>query len=214
MLVIFLQIILLACHESIEHKAENPASYVNEQNKPVGGGCDGCELIFTGMPAQINPVDTSVAWHEKGQKLLVTGVVLKPDGRTPASDIIVYYYHTDHTGHYSKGNKPTDQTLHGRIRGWVKTDLNGRYAIYTSRPVPYPGNNIPAHIHIIVKEPGINEYYIDEFVFDDDTLLTDSKRRALENRGGSGILRVVNSGNTKMAEHNIQLGLNIPNYPK
>ena len=32
-----------------------------------------------------------------------------------------------------------------------------------------------------------NEYYIDEFVFDDDVLLTGAKRKALENRGGSGV---------------------------
>ncbi len=52
--------------------------------------------------------------------------------------------------------------------------------------------SIPAHIHTSIKEPNIdNEYYIDEFVFDDDKLLTGAKRKALENRGGSGVLRVL-----------------------
>ncbi len=103
---------------------------------------------------------------------------------------------------------------HGHIRGWVKTDENGKYLIYTIRPAPYPNEIIPAHIHTSIKEPSIdNEYYIDEFVFDDDKLLTSAKRKALENRGGSGIFRVLISGDLQIAEHNIILGLNIPNYP-
>jgi len=91
----------------------------------------------------------------------------------------------------------------------------GKYSIYTIKPAPYPNENIPAHIHTSIKEPNIdNEYYIDEFVFDDDKLLTGDKRKALENRGGSGILRVLISGDLQIAEHNIILGLNIPNYPE
>ena len=54
---------------------------------------------------------------------------------------------------------------------------------------------------------------IDEFVFDDDILLTEEKRKKLENRGGSGILKVLNKGDLQIAAHNIILGLNIPNYP-
>ncbi|MEJ7679359.1 MAG: hypothetical protein WKG06_16170 [Segetibacter sp.] len=80
--------------------------------------------------------------------------------------------------------------------------------------LPIQIENIPAHIHTSIKEPNIdNEYYIDEFIFDDDKLLTSAKRKALENRGGSGILRVLISGDLQIAEHNIILGLNIPNYP-
>ena len=39
------------------------------------------------------------------------------------------------------------------------------------------------------------------------------KRRALENRGGSGILEVSTSGELQIVEHDVILGLNIPNYP-
>lgn len=103
---------------------------------------------------------------------------------------------------------------HGHIRGWVKSDEKGRYSIYTIKPAPYPNENIPAHIHISIKEPSIgNEYYIDDLVFDDDPLLTGDNRKALENRGGSGILKVLISKDLQIAEHNIILGLNVPNYP-
>lgn len=103
---------------------------------------------------------------------------------------------------------------HGYIRGWVKTDTEGKYYIYTVRPGTYPTNDEPAHIHITVKEPNdIKEYYIDDFVFDDDKLLTSSKRQKMENRCGSGILRLVQKGDLQIGERNLILGLNIPDFP-
>ncbi len=182
--------------------------------KHVGGGCDGCELMYTGIPAQIDPIDTSIAWFEEKQRLLIKGTVYKLDGKTPAPGIIVYYYHTDYTGNYSKRNdKPANQTKHGHIRGWIKTGNDGRYAIYTSRPSPYPGHSIPSHIHVIIKEPGMNEYYIDEFVFDDDSILTEDQKQHQEQRAGNGILKVSRNAEMQVADHDIILGLNIPGYP-
>lgn len=188
----------------------------SDQHQIVGGGCDGCELMYVGIPAVIASVDTSSGWHEQGQKLLVTGTVVKRDGKTPAANVILYYWQTDHRGYYSPGTGMDARARrHGHIRGWVKTGADGTYSIYTVRPAPYPGDNIPAHIHLAVKEPDIdNEYYIDELVFDDDPLLTGNKRKNLQNRGGSGILRVLVSGGMHIAEHNIVLGLHIPNYPE
>ena len=213
-LLIFLNL-LTGCNGQTKTNNQNQQSIQNSKNKLVGGGCDGCEIMFVGMPANIKSADTSEGWKEQGQKLLVTGTVYKLDGKTPAPNVIIYYWHTDNNGYYSP-KKGMDERAkrHGHIRGWVKSDDKGRYSIYTIRPAPYPNRNIPAHIHTSIKEPGIdNEYYIDEFVFDDDKLLTGEKRKALENRGGSGIMKILISGNPQVAEHNIILGLNIPNYP-
>ena len=212
---VLLFIILTSCNGQTNGNNKTQTNSSTTKNKLVGGGCDGCEIMFVGMPTNISSVDTSVGWTEKGQKLLVTGKVYKIDGKTPAPNVIIYYWQTDNNGYYSP-TKGMDEKAkrHGHIRGWIKTDENGKYSIYTIRPAPYPNANIPAHIHTSIKEPNVdNEYYIDEFVFDDDKLLTGTKRKALENRGGSGILRVLISGNLQIAEHNIILGLNIPNYP-
>ncbi|MBX2922234.1 MAG: hypothetical protein KF746_08590 [Chitinophagaceae bacterium] len=105
---------------------------------------------------------------------------------------------------------------HGYIRGWVKTDTNGRYMIRTIRPAPYPDDVLPAHIHLSVKEPDVaNEYYTDEINFDDDTLLIPHfKRYPQENRGGSGVVRVLLKDSLQIAEHDMILGLNIPGYQK
>jgi protocatechuate 3,4-dioxygenase, beta subunit len=203
----------------VSFTGQTPSSQNKAQQttkKLVGGGCDGCELMFVDMPKNINATDTSAGWTEQGVKLLVTGKVYQMDGKTPAKDVIIYYWQTDHNGYYSpKSTTNKAAQRHGHIRGWVKTDREGRYAIYTIRPAPYPNETIPAHIHISIKEPDIeNEYYIDEFVFDDDRLLTGDKRGALENRGGSGILRLIEVNGLLVAEHNIVLGVNIPNYPQ
>ncbi len=182
----------------------------------VGGPFENGDFMYIGMPKNIKSVDTSTGWAQNGQKLLVTGTIYKLDGKTPAPNVIFYYYHTDVNGVYANRQGLDPRVVrHGYIRGWVKSDTNGRYAIYTVRPAPYPNRNLPAHIHPCIKEPTIDkEYYIDEFVFDDDKLLTGEKRKQLENRGGSGILRILKKGDLQIAEHNIILGLNIPNYPE
>jgi protocatechuate 3,4-dioxygenase, beta subunit len=212
-LLIMMVAILQSCQG--QTKSNLPIQKNTDIKKLVGGGCDGCELMYLGMPTNINATDTSAGWTEKGQKLLVTGKVYKNDGKTPAPNVVIYYWQTDNNGYYSPTkNLDENAKRHGHIRGWVKSDENGNYTIYTIKPAPYPNDNIPAHIHTSIKEPNIeNEYYIDEFIFDDDKLLTSEKRKALENRGGSGILRVLLKDDLQIAEHNIILGLNIPNYP-
>ncbi|CAN5450543.1 hypothetical protein BH11BAC3_BH11BAC3_42130 [soil metagenome] len=204
--------LLFSCNGQTNSNAKSST----EKNGVVGGPFENGEFMYIGMPDKIKSVDTSAGWAQKGQKLLITGTIYKLDGKTPAPNVVLYYYHTDINGIYAnkKGLNPA-VVRHGYIRGWVKSGADGEYAIYTVRPAPYPNTNIEAHIHPAIKEPGIDkEYYIDEFVFDDDKLLTGEKRKKLPNRGGSGILRILKKDDLQIAEHNIILGLNIPNYPE
>ncbi len=183
----------------------------------VGGGCDGCEAIYESpVPLKkLQFIDTLPDYFEAGPKLMISGIIYKMDGKTPAANTVLYIYHTDQTGHYSKkGNEKGWGKRHGYIRGWVKTNEKGEYKFYTLRPVAYPGNNIPAHIHAIIKEEDKNEYWIDDFLFDNDPLLTTAERKKQENRAGNGILTIENINGMQVAERNIVLGLNIPNYPK
>lgn len=197
------------------HAQTKPSSKATESAKKVGGHCDGCNLMYIDMPQKIDNTDTSIAWSEPAAKLLVEGTVYKNDGKTPADNIVLYYYHTDHEGNYSKRNdKPGNQTAHGHIRGWVKTGNDGRYAIYTGRPASYPGTTAPQHIHVIVKEPGLNEYYIDELLFNDDPNLTQDRRKDLKKRGGSQVLFPIVKKDMQVAKYDIILGSNIEDYPK
>ncbi len=170
--------------------------------------------MFEGIPKHINAIDTSDGWSEPGQKLLVSGKVLHLNN-TPAADVLIYYYHTDQKGYYAPGNKKdAGSRKHGRLRGWIKTGSDGTYSLYTNRPAQYPGNKIEAHIHVIVKEPDMNEpYWIDAFLFDDDPLVTTELRSRLDNYGGSGILTTRLDGDLQVANHDIILGKNIPGYP-
>lgn len=207
---LFLSVLFIsfACSSQSQKNAENKVQ--------VGGRCEDCDLMYAGMPATIGTVDTSIGWKEgKGEKFIINGTVFKNDGKTPAKDVILYYYHTDHTGKYIPRDDMNQQAKrHGYLRGWVKTDSRGRYTIYTIRPMHYPNETFAAHVHVTVKEPDYNEYYIDEWVFDDDKYLTAEVRNRNENRGGSGIMHAEKQNGIWVTQQNVICGKNIPSYPK
>jgi len=216
-IIFALSSLLVSCSGQNKNSTQFPGT--ENSAKRVGGACEEgyCELMYLGMPEVIHSIDTSSGWFEKGQKLMVTGTVFQLDGKTPAPNVVIYYHQTDNDGYYSpRSDKPENQTRHGHIRGWVKTDANGRYTIKTIRPAPYPDRSEPAHIHWLIKEPDVkNEYWTDELMFDDDELLIPHiKKHRPENRGGSGIVRVLIKDSLQIAEHDFILGLHIPNYPK
>jgi len=190
-------------------------SQERENTALVGGPCEGCEAVHEYGKAVLTQVDTLPKFQDSEPKLRLTGTVLKQDGKTPAADVILYIYQTNRKGIYEeKGNEIGWARRHGYIRGWVKTGKDGRYTFYTFRPGAYPRRNVPEHIHLTVKEPGKNEYYLDDYVFDDDPLLTESERKGLRNRGGSGISSPVLKEGILTIERDLILGLNIPNYTK
>jgi protocatechuate 3,4-dioxygenase, beta subunit len=123
-------------------------SQTNRKDKVVGGRCEGCEAALEYGSRKLNSVDTLPDFNDKGPRMLVTGTIYKPDGKTPASDVILYVYHTNQEGIYPKRGGERDWSQrHGYIRGWIKTGKDGRYSFYTLRPAAYPGREIPEHIH-------------------------------------------------------------------
>jgi protocatechuate 3,4-dioxygenase beta subunit len=212
-------LILTACFLSLTAGCQNNTGAKNlkqDYTSLVGGPCEGCEAIYE-CPVVFDSLSHQCrlpGWNNAGEKLAVNGVVYNQDG-SPAADVVIYIYHTDQKGVYPvKGDEKGWAKRHGYLRAWMKTNEKGEYIFYTLKPAPYPGRNAEAHIHITIKEPGKNEYWIDEFVFDDDPLLTEAKRKELRNRGGSGILKPTVAGKMLKAERNIYLGKNIPGYPK
>lgn len=136
----------------------------------------------------------------------IEGVVFRTDERTPAGDVVVYAYHTDAGGRYSRGTPETEWSRrHGLLRGWVKTGRDGRYAFDTIKPGPYPGERLPAHVHLTVLEPGRRPYWIDDIVFAGEFGVTVSYRRERENRGGDGIVRLTHENGVLVARRNILL---------
>ena len=179
--------------------------------------CEGCEAIFESpVPFdKLNWVDTLPDFNNSGPKMLVTGVIYEIDGKTPARNVVLYVYHTDQTGEYpTKGDEKGWAKRHGYLRGWIRTNVDGRYAFYTLRPASYPTGKTPAHIHPVIKEADMKPYWIDEFLFDDDPYLTTEERKQQRGYGGSGILKLIEKDGLLTANRDIVLGLNIKNYPK
>ena len=180
----------------------------------VGGGCDGCKGIYDNMPSQLDWQTTIASATEPGERMEISGVIYKVDGKTPAPNVIFYVYHTDAKGIYSPLPEATGGArIHGHLRGWMKTNQRGEYRFTSIRPAHYPNARGPAHIHAIMKEPDKNEYWIDEYLFDDDPALKRELPPKIENRGGSGIIHLTkNSDGTWVGRRDIILGLNIPDY--
>lgn len=115
---------------------------------------------------------------EPGERLTVTGVVYGADGKTPLANASVYVYHTDATGRYTPG--PKDDNRNPRLRGYLRTDAQGRYEYTTIKPAPYPGDGPPAHIHYHVNAPGYQERVF-EIVFEGDPKIgADIRTRAAQ----------------------------------
>lgn len=185
-----------------------------QSSNPIGGPCEGCEAVLEYGSRTLTNTDTLPQYLRTEPKLKISGTVYKKDGQTPAKNVILYIYHTNREGIYEKkGDEEGWARRHGYIRGWVKTGEDGKYTFYTFRPASYPNRRAPEHIHITVKEPDKNEYYIDDFMFNDDPLLTNSVKQQRKNRGGSGIVSLESTSRYFTIKRDIVLGLNIPHYP-
>lgn len=181
----------------------------------IGGSCEGCEAVFDFR----RPVDVRYGRISPegapGQPMLLLGVVRGSDGR-PRSGIVVYGYQTNAAGLYEPDNGAPSRAgrRHGRYRGWVLTDQEGRFEFKTVRPGGYPATDLPEHIHLHVVEPGCATYYLEDVTFDDDPRLTEAKRREFANgRGGSGLNSPYRVAGVLRVQRDIHLGQGIPGYP-
>ena len=132
-------------------------------------------------PAQGSVRVSLAAADEPGERLIVSGRVVGPDGKPPVAGASLYVYQTDKDGIYSK---PVNDSRTPRLRADLSSDADGRYEYSTIKPGSYPDTRNPAHIHYVVKAPGYRER-IFEIVFEDDPLVTD-RIRADASREGSG----------------------------
>ncbi len=199
--------------------SQNTAQLQNKREtgaQTVGGRCEGCEAIYE-CPVlfeRLDETDTLPGFNEPGQKIEISGTIVQADGKTPAAGVIMYVYHTDQNGVYpKKGNEKGFDRQHGYIRGWIRTNALGQYRLYTLVPASYPNSSNPKHIHPVIKEPGKSEYWIDEFVFDDDPLLPEKERTRARPVGGSGVLKPEMKNGMLRATRNIILGLHVEGYP-
>lgn len=205
-LFIILSILITSCGNS-----QNPQSTLL-----VGGPCEGCEAVFEYGNRKLNAVDTLPDFKNPGLKIKVTGTIYQKDGKTPAKDVILYLYHTNQEGKYaSKQNAKGWEKRHGSIRGWVKTDADGKYTFYTLKPGTYPDRSAPSHIHPIILEPTGKFYWLGSYHFIGDPLLSQEEINPESPRGGSsGLLNLRKKRGIWTGTRDIILGKNVPDYDK
>jgi protocatechuate 3,4-dioxygenase beta subunit len=173
---------------SVAACAAAPGDAARSTALPACEWCGADEAPAEGLTAEM----VIAGPDEPGERLVVTGTVYERDGRTPAAGVLVYAYHTDLTGRYTRrGDETGNGRRHGRLRGWLVTGADGRYRIDTIRPGGYPGSTEPAHVHLTLRPPGGEEAWVDAIEFADDPRLTAAQRARREDRGGSGIVEPV-----------------------
>lgn len=134
------------------------------------------------------PKATLAPPNEPGDRLTVSGRVFAADGKTPLSDVSIYVYQTDKEGIYSR---PVNDSRTPRLRGYLRTDAEGRYEFSTIKPGSYPNTRNPAHIHYVVNADGFKQRVF-EIVFEDDPLVDAGIRaRAAAEDSGFSIRQLV-----------------------
>jgi hydroxyquinol 1,2-dioxygenase len=136
--------------------------------------------------AQELPNGTNLANGLPGDPTLVSGRVLTVDGKPiPGAQLDVW--HADAEGFYDVQRPELDST---RLRGKFRTDAQGKFWFWTTRPTEYPvptdgpvGGMLnkmnrhayrPAHIHTIVSAPGYEPVTTHIFVKGDPYLDSDA----------------------------------------
>jgi protocatechuate 3,4-dioxygenase beta subunit len=136
----------------------------------------------SGAPANLSWKTKVVSDDEPGEPLVISGRVLDAKTLKPLEGITLYVYHTDRTGHYTQDGE--DNPHRPRLRGWMRTEADGRYEFQTIKPGPYPRRNTPTHIHISYAGPHRPEDWLDDYWFTGDPRINTETMKLIAGRGG------------------------------
>jgi protocatechuate 3,4-dioxygenase beta subunit len=152
-------------------------------------------------PATLSWQATIAPASEPGEPLVVAGTVFRADGATPAGGVVVYAYQTDARGLYTPDGQPGVP----RLYAFARTDDQGRYEFRTIRPASYPGQSVPAHIHMTVDAGG-GEQEIEEILFQGDPLLgADAREKAAAGGRFASLCRPQKAGAAALCTRDIRL---------
>jgi protocatechuate 3,4-dioxygenase beta subunit len=140
--------------------------------------------------AKLGPVLILAPPTEPGRRMVVTGRLFGPDGKTSLAGRFIGVYQTDATGNYGRDRRVPQWA---RLNGWLRTDSAGRYEIRTIRPGAYPQGNTPEHIHFVVQTSNGFDGST-ELRFEDDRRVSPSDVAASRRQGRFGSVRPVVRG--------------------
>ncbi|TNJ41678.1 hypothetical protein KFZ70_13045 [Tamlana fucoidanivorans] len=144
--------------------------------------------VYDYSEKQLNNVDTIPDYLTKKNKLKITGTIYESDGVTPAKNVLLFIEQSDEEGNFVLKRHNKKRYVHHR--GWVKTDSDGKYTLYTFVPGSYIYGSEPKQILPVIKEPNKPEYKLESFLFDNDPMLTEKCRTKVEATNPQRILKL------------------------
>lgn len=147
--------------------------------------------IYDYTETNLNNTDTIPGFESKTNKLKISGIIYESDGVTPAKDVILYIDQADENGDFDLRHHNEKRYVYNR--GWIKTDVDGRYTFYTYIPGNDRRYNQMQQLFPIVKEPAKEAYEIASFLFEEDPFLTKTCRKRMAKKGD--VSRILNPKN-------------------
>lgn len=179
--------LLFGCEdETPAQRAEGDVLTAIKNNAITAADCSWCGA--RDVPQKVTWKTKLSSENEKDGRILINGTVYQADGKSPAPNTLIYLYHTDIYGIYGRNG----EHRHGRYRGWMLTDAQGRYELESIMPASYPDSTIAAHIHMTVTSKDQKEDWIDSILFEGDKFIT-SRERVPQKGGFNAILKLEKS---------------------
>jgi protocatechuate 3,4-dioxygenase beta subunit len=155
-------------------------------------------------PATVGSVARIAPEGEPGTPLVILGRVYQADGRSPAAGVLVFAYQTDARGLY---DDPSAGPHSWRLKGWARTDSQGRFEFRTIRPASYPNSNIAQHVHVHLEGDSVPRGWSTELHFEDDPKISARERDTSRSAGQFGLVRpVVRRNGVDQIEAHLRIG--------
>jgi protocatechuate 3,4-dioxygenase, beta subunit len=177
---------------TLAQKTESELSLIKKNAMPAGTEARGA----IDAPDNVSWKTALSKKSDKDEPMIISGTIFQPDGKTPAPNVLIYFYHTDSEGYYGRRGEVRD----GHFRGWMLTDAKGRYEVSSIKPAPYPSRTDAAHVHMTVTGKNFKEDSINTILFEGDPLIKEHERNSMGKwgefipilkleKGADGILR-------------------------
>ena len=184
---------LISCRtNTLAQKTETELSLIKKNAMPSGTEARGA----IDAPNDASWKTALSKKSDKDEALIISGTIFQPDGKTPAPNILIYFYHTDSEGYYGRHGEVRD----GHFRGWMLTGADGKYEFSSIKPAPYPNRTEPAHVHMTLTGKNFTEDSINTILFEGDKFIKEQEKNSVGKwnefipilkleKGADGVLR-------------------------